>query len=134
MVSGQICKICKMVCVMLSTTLGLATAGAAEEAKLGARHIDPVNGFSLCPPAGVELIRGVGKARLAKWVMRDAKTGAIAWQLIVSKEYIQLFPKCPELKGRVSKLLKVLDHASPFGVPVYVTDTGQVIFISINNT
>ncbi len=73
-------------CVILAAGLLAATVGQAAESKLGPRHIDPVNGFSLCPPAGVELDRGVATTRLAKWVMRDARTKAIAWQLIVRKE------------------------------------------------
>lgn len=75
----------KMACVIL--VVGILSAGAwAAEAELGPRHIDPVNGFSLCPPAGAELDRATVSTRLAKWIMRDARTGAIAWQLIVRKE------------------------------------------------
>ena len=62
-----------------------APAGPGES-KLGPRHIDPGNGFSLCPPAGAEPDRGVVTTRLARWVLRDAKTGAISWQLTVRKE------------------------------------------------
>ncbi len=62
-----------------------AAAATAAESKLGPRHIDPVNGFSLCPPAGAQRDLGVSTTKLARWVMRDAKTGAIAWQLIVRK-------------------------------------------------
>ena len=83
MVSGRMQK---TACVILAAALHLAMAGAAAESKLGPRHIDPVNGFSLRPPTGVELDRGVATTRLAKWVMRDARTKAIAWQLIVRKE------------------------------------------------
>ena len=83
MVFGQIRK---TACVILVAGILTATAGTAAESKLGPRHIDPVNGFSLCPPAGVKLDRRVATTRLAKWVMRDARTGAIAWQLIVRKE------------------------------------------------
>ncbi len=83
MVSGRMNK---MACVMLATGLLAAMAGQAAEPELGPRHIDPVNGFSLCPPAGVERDRSTATTRLAKWVMRDARTGAIAWQLIVRKE------------------------------------------------
>lgn len=84
MVSGRMHK---KACVILAAGILTATAGArAAESELGPRHIDPVNGFSLCPPAGVELDRGVATTRLAKWVMRDPRTKAIAWQLIVRKE------------------------------------------------
>jgi hypothetical protein len=83
MVSGRMHK---TACVILAAGLLMATVGQAAESKLGPRHIDPANGFSLCPPAGVELDRGVATTRLAKWVMRDARTKAIAWQLIVRKE------------------------------------------------
>jgi len=82
MVSGRMNK---TACVILAT--GILSAGAwAAEAELGPRHIDPVNGYSLCPPAGAELGRTAVTTRLAKWVMRDARTGAIAWQMIVRKE------------------------------------------------
>jgi len=64
----------------------LATPATAAQSKLGPRSIDPVNGFSLCPPDGAERDLGVSTTRLARWVMRDARTGAIAWQLIVRKE------------------------------------------------
>jgi hypothetical protein len=67
------------------TAASSAPAGAGES-KLGPRHIDPGNGFSLCPPAGAEPDLGVATTRLARWVMRDAKTGAIAWQLTVRRE------------------------------------------------
>jgi hypothetical protein len=80
----------KMVYVSLAAVLLAAAAMAATsaESKLGPRSIDPVNGFSLCPPAGAERDLGVSATRLARWVMRDAKTGAIAWQLIVRKETV----------------------------------------------
>ena len=74
-----------MATVAAVTAASSAPAGAADS-KLGPRHIDPGNGFSLCPPAGVERDLGVATTRLARWVMRDAKTGAIAWQLTVRKE------------------------------------------------
>ncbi len=76
-----------MVTVAAVTAASSATASAgAAEPKLGPRHIDPVNGFSLCPPAGAEIDRGVATTRLARWVKRDVRTGAIAWQLTIRKE------------------------------------------------
>jgi len=62
-----------------------ATAGPGDS-KLGPRHIDPANGFSLCPPAGAQRDLEAATTRLARWVKRDARTGAIAWQLTVRKE------------------------------------------------
>jgi hypothetical protein len=74
-----------MATVAAVTAASSAPAGPGDS-KLGPRHIDPGNGFSLCPPAGAERDRGVVTTRLARWVLRDAKTGAIAWQLTVRKE------------------------------------------------
>jgi hypothetical protein len=73
-----------MVTAAATSTPGAATA----ESKLGPRSIDPGNGFSLCPPDGAERDLAVSATRLARWVMRDARTGAIAWQLIIRKETV----------------------------------------------
>ena len=75
-----------MAAVAAVTAASSASSAGAAESKLAPRHIDPGNGFSLCPPAGAERDLGVATAKLARWVMRDAKTGAIAWQLTVRKE------------------------------------------------
>lgn len=71
--------------VMLVATVAGAYP-AAGESKLGPRYVDPVHGYSLCVPAGAQRDAGPGVTRLARWVMRDAKSGAIAWQLTVRKE------------------------------------------------
>jgi len=70
------------VAVFLAT---VPAAGAPASEKLGPRYVDPVHGYSLCVPAGARRDLGPGVKRLARWVKRDAKTGAIAWQLTVRK-------------------------------------------------
>ena len=65
---------------------GAATATGAEAVDLAARYVDPINGFSLRPPAGAERSRETSPSRLVRWSVRDAKTGAIAWTLTVRKE------------------------------------------------
>jgi hypothetical protein len=78
------------------TALGVAAASplaaaeappaAAEAVELGPRYIDPQNGFSLCPPAETERTRETAVSRLVRWTVRDEKTAAIAWTLVVRRE------------------------------------------------
>lgn len=64
----------------------LRTIAAEGQIELGSRYIDPVNGFSLHPPAGADRVREFSPARLVSWSQRDPKTGAIAWTLTVRHE------------------------------------------------
>ncbi len=69
---------------LLALAASVATATAAVD--LGPRHVDPANGFSMRPPVAVTKSGEVAVNRLARWVRRDEKTGAIAWTLTVRRE------------------------------------------------
>ena len=53
--------------------------------KLKPRYSDVMNGFSLCPPADSQRKREFSPNRLASWVRRDRRTGAIDLTLTVLK-------------------------------------------------
>jgi len=74
------------VCALLLLVASTRPAVAVGESKLGPRYVDPVHGYSLCPPAAAERDSGQGVKRLARWIKRDAGTGAILWLLTVRKE------------------------------------------------
>ena len=52
---------------------------------LGDRYSDSLNGFSLRPPAGARLNRGIAGSRLVSWSLIDAKAGAMVWTLSVRR-------------------------------------------------
>jgi len=52
---------------------------------LADRYSDPLNGFSLRPPAGARLSRAVAGIRLVSWSRIDAKAGAMVWTLSVRR-------------------------------------------------
>jgi len=54
-------------------------------------------------------------------------------KMILYKEHIHLFPEGPELEGRIGKLLKIFNHSGPFGVPIDVAHTSQVVFIRVDD-
>ena len=59
-------------------------AGLADETvELGRRYVDPLHGFSLCPPLETERKREFSASQLVSWSRRHAQTGAIAWTLTV---------------------------------------------------
>ena len=63
---------------------GLPAAPAGgEPVELDRRYIDPLNGFSLRPPAGLERTRETGSARLVSWQKRDPDRGAVLWTFSV---------------------------------------------------
>ncbi|HUS90219.1 MAG TPA: hypothetical protein VM695_00170 [Phycisphaerae bacterium] len=80
-----------------------APAGAGDDFELGPRYVDPVNGFSLRPPAGAERSREFSLNRLVRWSVRDKRSGAIAWTLTVRKEPAP--PAGTDVKAYLKKLL-----------------------------
>lgn len=58
---------------------------AAEPVELGRRYIDPAEGFSLRPPAGLQRQRMSSASLLVSWSKRDPSTGAVAWTLSVQR-------------------------------------------------
>ena len=52
---------------------------------LGKRYIDPLNGFSLRPPAGTQRKRQVSPTGLVTWLRRDTRSGAIDLTLAVRR-------------------------------------------------
>jgi len=52
---------------------------------LADRYTDPLNGFSLRPPAGAKLNRGSAGSRLVSWSRIDLKAGAMVWTLSVRR-------------------------------------------------
>jgi hypothetical protein len=74
----------------------LAAAAAAQEkattktsVPLDRVYIDPINGYSLKPPAGTERKKETNRARLVSWIRRDATTNAIVWTLSVGQVFEQ---------------------------------------------
>ena len=54
-------------------------------------------------------------------------------KVILYKEYIHLLPEGPELKGRVCKLFKIVNHSRPFGIPIDIPYTGQVVLVGVDD-
>ena len=54
-------------------------------------------------------------------------------QVVLNQEHIHLLPESPEIKGRIGKLLEIDNHPGPFGIAVDVPDTGQVVFIGVDD-
>ncbi len=52
---------------------------------VGRRLTATLHGFSICPPREVERVREASTHRLARWVRRDDKTGAVRWSMEVLK-------------------------------------------------
>jgi len=84
MLSGRTWMIVGVVGAVL--VRGASGAGLAGDFELGPRYVDPVNGFSLRPPARAERSREFSLSRLVRWSVRDKKTAAIAWTVTVGKE------------------------------------------------
>jgi len=53
--------------------------------------------------------------------------------MILFKEDIHLFPESPILEGRIGKFFQIADYPSTKRVAVYITDTGQVVFIGVDD-
>jgi len=70
------------VCVMAWASVRVVSA---EPVALGDRYTDPLNGFSLRPPAGTKQNRSVEGSRLVSWSRIDAKAGAMVWTLSVRR-------------------------------------------------
>jgi hypothetical protein len=84
------------------------TRGAA----LDKRYIDPLNGFSLRPPADTDRRREYSPTIIVTWSKRDEKTGAIAWSLTVQKatesnRHIELKAYAEALKRKLSATYKI---------------------------
>lgn len=75
------------------TVLVLASlaAGQAPATSLGQRYTDPIQGFSIRPPAGCEIVRDPSTTELVSFNLRDLGTGAIQVSLKVLKaaEYME---------------------------------------------
>jgi hypothetical protein len=46
---------------------------------------------------------------------------------------VHFFPEGPEVKGGIGEVLEVLDHVGAFGVAVDVSDTGDVVFVGVDD-
>ena len=83
-------------------------APATQAAELDRRYIDPINGYSLRPPADAERKRETSRARLISWVHRDAKSRAIVWTLSVGQVFethdnVDLEPYSKALADRLKR-------------------------------
>lgn len=77
---GRLVVLSGIVLVLCSVRAGGQGAGAEG---VRPRYVNALYGFSLQPPAGMNPIRDFSATRVANWVRRDAKTGAIALTLTV---------------------------------------------------
>ena len=88
--------------------MACAVGRADEPLQLGKRYTDPVHGFSIRPPAGVEREREFSASRLVSWRRRDQQIGAILWTLSIQravrdKEEIGLKPFSKQLAERLRR-------------------------------
>ena len=71
------------ICGLLTFAVALAWSEPAAGAGLGKRYINALYGFSFREPSDTQRKGDFSKSRLVSWIMRDEKTGAIAWTLTV---------------------------------------------------
>jgi len=89
---------------------GAAPATSAEapaQAELSPRYTDPVNGFSLQPPARADFRKEFSPKLLASWLGRDDPRGPIVWQLRVLRareadQAVELDRQVQTLRQRLS--------------------------------
>ncbi len=62
--------------------------GSGSDVELSKRYIDPLNGFSLKPPANTDRHRRFSATVLVTWQKREPKTNAVLWTLTVQKALI----------------------------------------------
>jgi hypothetical protein len=84
-------------------------------ARLGLRYRDPLNGFSLRPPAAAEVKKQPSGSKLITWSMRDPKTKAIAWSLTVQRAVADV-QRIDPLSAYAKELVKTLRRAEKFQV------------------
>ncbi len=94
--------------VVVLGVLWAGVAGASAAVELGPRYRDPINGFSLRPPAGATQEKQSASSQLINWYVRDEDTQAIAWtlgvhQVIETQKNIDLREYARQLATQLSK-------------------------------
>ncbi len=108
-----------VLCFLLA--LSAVARGQYEPLTFGHRYRNQLHGFSLRPPDQARKITGGSTTRLVSWQVRDPKTDAVAWQLIVQQ--ITEKEAKGDLKAYAQKLERTFEADDRFTVNTFERDS-----------
>ena len=106
-----------MMLTLLFVTVLTSTPAQAGSIKLGKRHRDIFNGYSIMPPSGATYVQKASKTLLATWHVKDPKTEAILLSLTVqqvpeTKDKVDLHAHAAKIKNLQEKVIKSIVHSA----------------------